>query len=319
MKPKAHGKNRTPAGNDVQLPNLVRTLIISGYSIDAFERPVVGTFLLRVRKRDVLGAEAKMVLLFTKETSMALKDKLEKIAKQEDSTPIAISLGQVLKLPPQIRQYPLAQFYELLGGEILTDRIFNPHLKSIMDQLGHNQLPASFSGKPDDLLEAYCGECFQFLLECPVRRFGQERRFEPLPDGLALGREKLNIYFDAKAYQEQFHPTADDIRRFASYIDDFNARYGTYVGRISLFLVISGSFSTDAIAIKDKSNDLLARCGTSLIFMTAANLAEAVHLVRSCSQARPAINWRNILVPDIFQLSNLTKELGRLKKDAIIQ
>ena len=50
------------------------------------------------------------------------------------------------------------------------------------------------AGKPDDMLELYSEECLEYMLECPVRRYGQERRFERLPDGLALGRNKLNIF-----------------------------------------------------------------------------------------------------------------------------
>jgi len=45
---------------------------------------------------------------------------------------------------------PLSEFYNILGGEVRTDRILVPNLSNIMDELGHNRLPPSFSGKPDD-------------------------------------------------------------------------------------------------------------------------------------------------------------------------
>jgi hypothetical protein len=311
--------NQSSTTNAVHLPNIVRTLLINGYAIDSFDRPAPSTFLIHVHTRDSLGGESKSVLLFAKAASKGLTDRLEKQASQANSTAIVISIGQPLKIPKNICQYPITHFYELLGGEVRTDRIFSTDLKAFMDKLGHNVLPRSLAGKPDDLLEAYAEECLEFLLECPVRRYGQERRFEPLPDGLALGREGMNVYFDAKAYVRFFHPSADDIRRFASYVKDFNARYSKYVGRISIFLVISGSFSDDAAAVRDKGNDMLAQCGTPMVFVKAADLAEAVHLAKDSGHARGGVNWHNVLVPDIFQLSKLAKELEKVRKDSIIQ
>jgi hypothetical protein len=303
--------------NDV-LPNIVRTLLINGYVIDAFERIMARVFLIRLRRRDLLGAEARMILLFANQVSKGLLDRLTKEAQQHGSTPIAIAMEDPLELSSSLRQHTLAEFYELLGGEVRSDLIFDPELKSIMDQLGHNSLPNSFGGTPDDLLEIYSKECLQFLLGAPVRRYGQERRFELLPDGLALGRDKFNIYFDAKAYDSNFHPTADDIRRFGSYIKDFNQRYSQYVGAISVFLVVSGSFSTSKNAIKEKANDLLASSTTPLVLVRAADLAEAVGLLRSTAQHRGAIDWRRIFVPEVFELNNLRKELKRLNKDSVI-
>jgi hypothetical protein len=188
-----------------------------------------------------------------------------------------------------------------------------------MFELGHNRLPPSFVGKADDLLEAYCEECLEFLLECPVRRYGQERRFEPLPDGLALGRNRFNLYFDAKAYGQEFHPSADDIRRFASYVRDFNVRYSSYVGPISLFLVISGSFSSDKDAIGEKINEFQAECGTPMAFIRASELANLVSESAKSLLSRAAINWRRVFAAQRFDIKRFRDELQRIKKDAIVR
>jgi hypothetical protein len=213
----------------------------------------------------------------------------------------------------------LSEFYNILGGEIRTDRILLPNLRYVMAELGHNRLPTSFSGKPDDLLELYCEECLEFLLECPVRRYGQERRFEPLPDGLALGRNRFNLYFDAKAYGQEFHPTADDIRRFASYVRDFNLRYGSYVGPISLFLVISGSFSSDKNAIVDKISEFQAECATPMALVRASDLADLVADCAKSVQSRGAINWRRVFAAQLFDGKKFREELRRIRKDAIVR
>jgi len=313
-----HLNTRSTKGTAV-LQNVVRTLLINGYLIDSFERPAAGASLMRLRKRDLLGAEAKIILLCTETLSRALTDRLVSEGNRHDSSPVVIFLNAPVILPNGIKQYSLPEFFDLLGGEIRTDRIFASELHRVMDELGHNKLPTGFTGKPDDLLEAYSAECLQFLLECPVRRFGQQRRFEPLPDGLALGRNGLNICFDSKAYGAEFHPQADDIRRFASYVKDFNQRYRSYIGPVSSFVVISGSFSTDRAAIKEKCNDLIAECATPLIFMKASDLAEAVKMLRPFSQPRGAINWRKVLVPELFSSKRLQAELLRIKKDSLVR
>jgi hypothetical protein len=300
------------------LQNVVRTLLANGYLVDGFERPALAAFLLRLRKRDLLGAVARIVLLCTEGLSRGLTGRLITEGRRHDSTPIVIALKAPLVVPEGVRQYSLPEFWELLGGEIRTDRIFAPGLERVMDELGHNALPAGLTGKPDDLLERYSTECLQFLLECPVRRFGQERRFEPLPDGLALGRNNLNVCFDAKAYKAQFHAQADDIRRFASYVRDFNQRYGGYIGPVSSFMVISGSFSADPAAIGERCNDLIAECATPLIFVKARDLAAAVKMIRPVSQQRGGINWKKVLVPGVFAAARLKEELHRISRDSLL-
>jgi hypothetical protein len=300
--------------------NVVRTLLLNGYAIDSFARPAAGASLLRVRKRDALGAEARTALLFSETVSLGLRRRLTGEAQQHGATALLVfTRGTRSAAATSIREIPLSEFYNILGGEVRTDRILVPNLSNIMSELGHNRLPPSFSGKPDDLLEIYCEECLEFLLECPVRRYGQERRFEPLPDGLALGRNKFNLYFDAKAYGSEFHPTADDIRRFASYVKDFNLRYSSYVGPISLFLLISGSFSSDKNAIDDKISEFQAECATPMAFIRASDLA---HLVSECANSIPnraAINWRRVFAAQTFDVKRFRDELNRIRKDSIIR
>ncbi|MBA2272211.1 MAG: hypothetical protein H0W20_16700 [Chthoniobacterales bacterium] len=256
--------------------------------------------------------------MFSEKLPTALGDRFVGEAKRNKSAAILVSDAADATPFPSISGLKVAEFYDLLGGEVRTDRVLDRRLKEIMNDLGHNCLPNGFTGAPDTLLEEYSKECLQFLLECPVRRYGQERRFERLPDGLALGRNKFNIYFDAKAYEREFHPSADDIRRFASYVDDFNRRYSNYVGRISLFLVISGSFSKDGNAVREKINDMYAECSTPMAFIKSSDLAEAVTVFRKAPVQRSGINWRKVLAPQLFKLTRLKDEVKRIQKDAII-
>lgn len=311
-------KQRMVPPNSGLYSRVIRTLLVSGYHIHGFERPTPESFCALVTKHDRLGATVGVHLLFLSESSKALLQRAEKDARIARSTLVVVTLSPNLDLPKEIVRYSLADFFEALGGEVRTGRIFDSNLVSVMDELGHNRSLANVPGKPDDLLELYSEECLEYLLECPVRRYGQERRFEPLPDGIALGRNKFNLFFDAKAYSHGFHPTADDIRRFASYVVDFNNRYKNHVGSISVFLVISGSFSDDVSALKEKASDFLAECSTPLVMMKARDLAAAIKLVRSANCRRTAINWRRILAPEVVDIARLEGEVRRVTKDGII-
>lgn len=309
----------TSTAGRTRLHNIVRTLLVNGYIIESFARLAEDASLIQVRKRDVLGAEARIVMLFTNSVSASLRSRLIGEARRHSATAIIVfTRGAANGRSNSLRQMALTEFYNVLGGEVRTDRILAPNLKSVMVELGHNRLPPSFAGKPDDLLEAYCEECLEFLLECPVRRYGQERRFEPLPDGLALGRNRFNLYFDAKAYGQEFHPSADDIRRFVSYVRDFNLRYSSYVGPISLFLVISGSFSTDKNAIAEKINEFQAECSTPMAFLPASDLAGLVSDCAKSLGARAAINWRRVFAAQLFDVKRFRSEVQRIRKDSIV-
>jgi len=312
--------NRDPGPAAAQsLPNIVRTLLINGYAIDSFDSPSPDVWIIHVRKIDILGAQSRAILVFAEDMSAALSHRVKSEAERYGGVAIAITSQGVKESDSSLRRYSLPEFFDILGGEIAVDRIFRPDLEAVMTELGHNRMPDGFIGTADDLLEDYTKDCLQFLLECPVRRYGQERRFEKLPDGLSLGRDSFNLFFDAKAYHEVFHPSADDIRRFASYIEQFNQVYRQYVGPISIFVVVSGTFSTDEKAIAQKSNDLFALCQTQLGFLESAELARMVNLVRPVAQTRGAVNWRNVIQPGRVSIGRLSAELEKINKDKVVR
>jgi hypothetical protein len=160
-------------------------------------------------------------------------------------------------------------------------------------------------------------EGLEFLLESRGWRYGQERLFEALPDGLLLGRDQLNLYFDGKAYEKGFHPSADDIRRFAAYVNDFNKRYGGDLGRLHAFLVVSGSFIAEEQALKDKATDLYAACGTQLCYLAAKDLGEIITILREKPSNRTAVNWMRIFSQMRIKPNSVTAEIKRVAKDQL--
>src|SRR4051812_43633277 len=111
---------------------VARTLLTNGYTIDACDRPTPGAFLLKVRKRETLGGEAKAEFLFTVRSSRALYGRLKNDANAYQETAVVVALQGKLTPPNEIQQITAAIFFALLGGEIRTDRIFGDSLTKNM-------------------------------------------------------------------------------------------------------------------------------------------------------------------------------------------
>ncbi len=295
-----------------QTASALRTLLVSGYIVTSVNRISQRAAILSVHRRDRLGGLAASTILMADAPSANVVEMLRRTAEQNQSQPLAITnrkLSAVPTLKPE-------RFFELLGGEIRSDRLIRDDLPEILNELGHNKLPKDFAGTPENLLEAYVKEGLEFLLESRGWHYGQDRLFESVPDGIVLG--KLNLYFDGKAYKGGYHPSADDIKRFAGYVTEFNERYAASVGRIHSFVVVSGSFTAKKNALEKKAADFYARCGTQLCHVTALNFGQIVTEVRLKCTNRSAIKWANVFSQLRIEPKSIASELRRIVKDRVI-
>ena len=297
-----------------QLASALRTLLVNGYVVTEVNRISQNAAILSVEKRDRLGAVARSAILLAESPTNNVTEMLSTIARANNAQALVITTANISHKPVMTPE----RFYELLGGEIRSDRLMRDDLPDVLDTFGHNRTFAGFTGDPDDLLEDYVKEGLQFLLESRAHRYGKDRLFESLPDGLILARPSLNLYFDAKAYEKGFHPSADDIKRFAAYVNEFNARYASYVGRLHSFLVVSGTFSGSEKALEEKANEFYSICSTKLCHITAKNFGLIIKLVREHSNTRSAINWVKIFSRLVIDPAAVAEELQRIKKDNIV-
>jgi hypothetical protein len=296
-----------------EIATALRTLLVSGYIVTDVTRISERSAILSARKRDKLGGLATSTILFAEKPAPNVIEMLRKTAVQNGSSPLIVTTATVTG----VSTIQPRQFYDLLGGEIRFDRLMRDDLPAIVDALGHNRLPNELkNGNPEDLLEDYVKEGLEFLLQSRGWRYGQERLFESVPDGIVLGR--LNLYFDGKAYKGGYHPSADDIKRFAGYVNEFNERYSTSVGRIHSFVVVSGSFTAKQNALEKKAADFYARCSTQLCYITAVDFGQIVTDVRLKCANRSAIKWANVFSQIRIEPMSVASELRRIAKDRII-
>lgn len=298
------------------IASFITTLIINDFTMVSFDRIAEGNAIINTLKFDRLGAIIKYtILLNTSNSNESLIDTLVSTAQSVQSTPIVIS--DTLQTST-CKIYSFVEFENLIGGFINTGLVLIPNLVAVLDELGHNRLPQGLIGNPDELLEIYVKECLQFLMLSPAKRFGSSRSFESLPDGIVLGKNQLIIQFDGKAYKNGFDFQADDIERFAKYVNDFNNRYGIYIGRIQYFLVVSGKFNDSEKAISNRSDELFKKCGAKFCCIAADELGSLVQMVIDNQQLRNAVDWRNIFIQTVQAKKALDTEMKRITKDALI-
>lgn len=298
------------------LTELLRTLLTHRFEVDVIKRVSPVCALMNIHRLDDLSTPVNYTILFSiEEPSESTLGLLETTAKAKPSRSIVLSK---VKPKGQFTWYTPEGFYAILGGPVTSGIILAPDLPDLLDTLGKNALPEGMDGKPDDIFEDYVKECLQFLVNAPAWRYGQERRFEKLPDGLILGRDGFLLLFDAKAYAGGFPVSADDIRRFASYVRDFSTKYEDALGRVHCFLVVSASFDQGSKALADKSNEMYSTCQTKLSFMEGKTLGHVVELIRENISLRNSIDWRRVFSNEIVTLASVESQLRSLIKDNLL-
>jgi hypothetical protein len=210
------------------------------------------------------------------------------------------------------------RFINLFGGPIHSTSPLDPDFRSQLAELAYNRLPQGLVGRADDLFELYVRTGLEFVLGGRVIRYGQDRRFEARPDGLALPRDRFRALYDAKAYENGYPVSAEGIRQFRSYVNDFEQRYSAYLPRLNSFIVVSGSFTQSDTALRERFHEFVADPGIPLAFLKASVLAEIIELVADAPATRQSIDWARVFATPVVDSSRVRSEIEAIRRDRII-
>ena len=260
----------------------------------------------------MFGVETKYVFVLISETlTENAAAAVTKDAERIGATPVAI--GDVF--PEGFIGLSWQNFQARLGGPIKSLLPLEETFLYHITELGHDRPVEGLQGTPDDLFEEYVHAGLQFLLRERVIRYGQERRFEAVPDGVGLG--DLLIMYDAKAYGKGYSVDEDSIRQFKSYVDDFHNRYESYMGRVHAFVVVSGFFKNKEETLHARSAEMYSKSSVPLVYLKAEELGKMVSLLSSNPVARGAVDWKAIFATQLITSKQVEAELARVAKDGI--
>ncbi|MBN8570578.1 MAG: hypothetical protein J0M18_13195 [Ignavibacteria bacterium] len=299
------------------IKNILITLLLNGFNLDKVERFSNENIICHVSKFDKLGAQIKYSLFFLKtKISETVIQKFLRSSKALNTYPLLISDKEINY--KECNELNYKAFFNIWGGILNTGLILVPNLSNILTELGLNKLPKGLNGKPDNLFELYCKECLQYCIDSPTIRYGKERSYESLPDGVILGKNKMVILYDTKAYSNGFGVSADDITRFTKYVNEYNEKYEQYFGKVFTFLVLTTTFKDSDKSLEGRSNELYSNCQTKISYLSSKNLATITKLIKENSNYRKSILWNKIFTELIIKPSNIQSQLLKISKDKIL-
>lgn len=298
------------------LADSLATLVTNGFHIEKVDRFAHQNSIVYTYKYDKLGARVNYCLLFTDDgEENSIVDTLLRTAKEFKAMPLAISDNFE---SAKCRTYTKIKLFDFFGGVVNTGLILIPNLSEILNELGHNRLPGGLTGEPKDLHELYVKECLQFVMESPARRYGIDRSYVKVPDIVVLGKEKFMLLLDSKAYSSGFDFKADDLKRFASYVEDYRYRYSTFFGNILSFVVVSGHFNDSEKAIRGRSDEFYEMCNCKISCIKSKTLGDITRLLKENSSHRSSIRWKSIFSKLIIETKHVEQEISRIKKDKLV-
>lgn len=298
-------------------PNIkitLRTLLSGGFVLDSAQRQP-GYMIFFTHRFDEFGTPQKYCFALADDRLGEAHIDGAKIAANHSNAQLVI-IGDAEGDIPQI---DWLRFINLFGGPVFSSLPIEPSFTDQLITLAFNKLPEGLDGTPDDLFEIYVNLALEFIFGGRVIRYGQERRFEKRPDGLAIPNTNFTALYDAKAYQDGYKVTIDTIRQFGSYVLDFKRRYRPHLQDLDTFIVVSGKFPHEPTTLGSRSRDMLSECGIPLSFLTAQDLATIIENVREHPSSRRSINWRRIFSEPIVKPKHVISEIEAILKDHVIR
>lgn len=290
----------------------VRTLTAGGFILIAADRKP-GYTLLQMTKYDEFGnVEPYCFALAEAELGEKQVDAAKIAANHYKAHLVVIGSSHV-----EIPQIGWDRFVNLFGGPIIDLTPFEDRFADNLMKLAFNEVPDNLQGRADELFEIYVHSALQFVFGGRVQRYGQARRFENKPDGIAVPTLGFTALYDAKSARSGFVVTADTMRQCKSYVDDFNSRYANFY-RLNCLILISGKFQQRTPTLNGRSQELLASCGVPLSFMNVGTLNEIVDKLKEKLPARRSINWARVFTKPVPRPEDVDAELQIIEKDGLV-
>jgi hypothetical protein len=301
-----------------ELPNLMRTLLAAGFDVIRVDRKP-NYLALTLERPDEFAIGIKYLVAYAGDRLISDPDieGLKKLSSSESSSLVIVSNNANIPRESAI-VVTRAKFFGLVGGVVSSVLPLEPEYGGQLAILAKNQLPQGLTGESDDLFEAYVHAGLQFLLRGRVLRYGQNRRFEAVPDGLALVNGTPLILYDAKAAKDPYELSKTAIRQFADYIGQFNSRYEAHVGRVHAFAVVSNAFQEHKV-LMERSNELYAECGVPLVCVTAESISKMVSLFADRPLFRSVVDWKNVFVPPTLDFGKVKEIVEARKRDEVVR
>lgn len=299
-----------------ELQTMVRTLVANGFDIRNVTHKARCAIVSCARFDEFGGTVEYDLALSDEPLKSSDASAFRRHAETRKAIAILIAPGSD---PLEIARLDWYQFLSRSGGAVKSWLPLNADFGAHLIELGHNRAAEGLLGRPDDLFEQYVHAGLQFILADQVIRYGQSRRGEILPDGGGFGRRQPLFLYDAKAYANGYSMSTASLRQFGDYVRRFHEKYEISVGRLAVFVTISGHFADSSKSLIRYSQDLQADCGVPLAYIDADVMAKMVQLLSERPSFRTVLDWRRIFARVIISIEAVRRHLQNVEKDGLIR
>ena len=298
-----------------EVPEFVRTLFASGFDVLSVTHQPNFT-LVDTLRTDEFGLAHGYTFAYAGSQPLSKADKSALCKRSRTKNAPLVLVSDLETVSADSVVLSRAQFFGKVGGPVSSILALEPSYSNRLIELGFNRLPPDLRGCPDDLFETYVHAGLQFLLSGRVIRYGQERRFEAISDGIVAGKNTPLMLYDCKAAENRYEFSLTTIRQFADYVNDFHRRYEQFVGRLFAFLVISSEFQ-DAEVLRSRSDELYSACSIPMLCLTTRTLSELVALFSNHIAFRSIVDWKKILIAPMVEIRKAREQIDARLRDQI--
>jgi hypothetical protein len=297
-----------------EIPEFVRTLFAVGFDVLSVTHQPNFTLVDAVRN-DEFGLAHRYAFAYAGDQSLSAADRnaLLKLPRRNGAQVVTISDTETAK---ELVVLSRSKFFGKVGGPVSSVLALEPNYSGRLIELGFNRLPPDLRGRPDDLFESHVHAGLQFLLCGRVIKYGQERRFEAVSDGVTIGKNSPLMLYDCKSSEHQYEFSKAASRQFADYVNDFHRRYEQSVGRLYAFLVVSSAFQ-EIETLRGRSDELYSACSIPMVCLTTETLADLVSLFSSNVAFRSIVDWKNVFRAPIVDVTLAREQLAARQRDGI--
>lgn len=310
------GNANSSIRNERRKSEFIKTLIGSGYTHVLVDTAANCT-LIHVERVEQLGVKVKYLIAITS-CRLNHADVASLIQEAGAKGEYLVIVGDTNCDSEGTPVLSFDQFFDRLGGAVFSLLPLDPCFGERLLELGGNVVPQGLKGTADKLFEDYVHSGLQFIFRSRVIQYGQDRRGDPVTDGVIMLQSAPLLLYDAKAAKGGYDVSMESVRQFADYVNEFHKSYERTVGRLTAFLVVSGSFDADEDKLGDRSAMMKGKCGVPLCFLDADTFTKIIDLMVKQPLYRQTIDWPLVFSRTSVRYKDVEISLKARLKDAVL-
>jgi hypothetical protein len=290
----------------------VRTLLVSGYSLDVGAERQPTHIEIRCEKSSIFGVDVRFLIAITESTEFTSQqmDDIRRIGLAENRTPVFVGRDSTSF------QLGWQEFLSSLGGEVPSWRAVSSTYSSALSTAATNKLPPQTTGEAWLVFEDLVSDGLEFILGRRAHRLGGRRRGQKVGDIIAVLPSTELLVVDAKAAGDGFDANWPSLRPLVEYVKKQQRRQLGY-NLVYSAVIVSSGFKQPAMTLQDLSKEFLSETHVPLGFVTAQTLATMVGRIQSSTDIRAAINWKRLFAGGALTADAFEREMSEAASERI--